>query len=221
MDYTRWVYLNLISSTGNGLALGPVDITTVTSQTEFILPSGATNDDAYLYSTVYINAGTEECFDKYVTGYIGSSKTLTINSACANVTVAANDVLYIRAGASGRALQDLTNTVVALNNLATSDLDTALSDIYLDKLVPASGTADSGSTTTMVDAARTEADNDWWAKGIAIVFTDGTLVGQSACVYDFVASTDTMAFRPAVTQAVSTHTYVLVTAPTCGGVVAP
>ncbi len=100
---------------------------------------------------------------------------------------------------------------------AQSDLDT-----LTDALTPISGTADSGSTTTMVDEVRDEADADYWAKGIAIVFTSGTLDGQSACVYDFtVGSPATLTFRPAVTQAVTTHTYILLTHPTCGGVVAP
>jgi hypothetical protein len=70
----------------------------------------------------------------------------------------------------------------------------------------ASGTADSGSTTTMVDAARTEADTDYW-KGAIIVFTSGTLLGQARLITAFNFTTDTITFEPATTIAVGTHTY--------------
>lgn len=70
----------------------------------------------------------------------------------------------------------------------------------------ASGTSDSGSTTTMVDAARTEADTDWW-KGALIVFTSGTVAGQARVITAFDPATDTITFAPATTAAVSTQTY--------------
>lgn len=68
------------------------------------------------------------------------------------------------------------------------------------------GTADSGSTTTMVDAARTEADTDYW-KGDWIHFTNGTLAGQVRLITGFTPGSDTITFTPATTQAVATHTY--------------
>lgn len=89
-----------------------------------------------------------------------------------------------------------------------SEVDDALVARNLTALVLASGTADSGSTTTMVDAARTEADNDYW-KGRLIVFTSGNIAGECVIVTDFVAATDTFTFAPPTTQAVSTQTYVI------------
>lgn len=89
-----------------------------------------------------------------------------------------------------------------------SEVDDALVARFLDKLVIVNGTADSGSTTTMVDAARTEADNDYW-KGRLILFTSGSISGQCAIITDFVAATDTFTFAPPLTQAVSTQTYVI------------
>ncbi len=89
-----------------------------------------------------------------------------------------------------------------------SEVDDALVARFLDKLVIVNGTADSGSTTTMVDAARTEADADYW-KGRIIHFTSGNISGQSAIITDFNAGTDTFTFAPAVTQAVSTQTYII------------
>ena len=70
----------------------------------------------------------------------------------------------------------------------------------------ASGTADSGTTTTMVDAARTEADTDYW-KGCILVITSGTLLGQSRNISAFNAATDTITVDRAFTQAIGTHTY--------------
>ncbi|KKM69100.1 hypothetical protein LCGC14_1454230 [marine sediment metagenome] len=68
------------------------------------------------------------------------------------------------------------------------------------------GTADSGTTTTMVDAARTEADTDYW-KDSLIRFTSGTISGQTRLVTGFTPASDTITFFPAVTQAVATNTY--------------
>lgn len=100
--------------------------------------------------------------------------------------------------------------------------DIATADANIDALVASrilvSGTCDSGSTTTCVDAALTQADDYW--KGAAIVMTSGSTDGQTSCVYDFVAATDTLQFRP-LTAAVSTDSYVLVESAVCEGVVAP
>lgn len=71
----------------------------------------------------------------------------------------------------------------------------------------ASGVADSGTATTMVDAARTEADIDYW-KGQLVLFTSGTLLGQARLVTAFDPVTDTITFAPATTVAVAVgHTY--------------
>jgi hypothetical protein len=58
----------------------------------------------------------------------------------------------------------------------------------------------------MVDAARTEADTDYW-KGALILFTSGTITGQCRLITGFNAATDTITFAPATTQAVATQTY--------------
>lgn len=68
------------------------------------------------------------------------------------------------------------------------------------------GTADSGTTTTVVDAERTEADTDYW-RGQMIVFTSGTLLGQARLITAFNAATDTITYSPATTVAAGTHTY--------------
>jgi hypothetical protein len=95
-------------------------------------------------------------------------------------------------------------------NVAAISDDTAAADTFetwLDQAV--TGTADSGTTTTMIDASRTEADTDYW-KGSGILFTSGTLAGQFRTITAFDPATDQITFTPATTQAVATHTYEIV-----------
>jgi len=82
-------------------------------------------------------------------------------------------------------------------------------------LVVLTGTADSGNSTSFVDAALTEADTNYWAKNIAVLFTSGTITGQAFCVVSFIPGSDTVNFTPAATQAVSTNTYSFIAAPAC------
>ncbi len=86
------------------------------------------------------------------------------------------------------------------------DADALASDAVTEIRSLASGTSDSGTTTTMVDAVRTEADTDYW-KGALIVFTSGAIAGQARVITGFNAATDTITFAPATTQAVATQTY--------------
>lgn len=106
---------------------------------------------------------------------------------------------------------NLVNTVTTLTNLPaiTANWLTAAgiaADVTTELRALVSGTSDSGTTTTMVDAARTEADTDYW-KGAYILFTSGTIAGQCRLITGFNAATDEITFSPGTTQAVSTHTY--------------
>lgn len=97
----------------------------------------------------------------------------------------------------------ITAAAIAPDAIGASEL---AADAVIEIRSLASGTSDSGSTTTMVDAARTEADTDYW-KGAIIVFTSGNIAGQSRLITAFNAATDTITFAPALTQAVITQTY--------------
>ena len=70
------------------------------------------------------------------------------------------------------------------------------------------GVADSGTATTLVDSALTQVDDYW--NGATIQFKSGTYGGFSAVVTDFVASTDTLTFAPALPGSVTTEQYVLI-----------
>ena len=102
----------------------------------------------------------------------------------------------------------LAANVITAASIATGaiDADALASDAATEIRSLASGTSDSGTTTTMVDAARTEADTDYW-RGQVIVFTSGTLLGQARLITGFNAATDTITFSPATTVAAGTHTY--------------
>jgi hypothetical protein len=95
-------------------------------------------------------------------------------------------------------VQEMAANVLTASALA-SDAVTEIRSIV-------SGTSDSGSTTTMVDTARTEADTDYW-KGMFILFTSGTISGQVRLITAFDPALDQITFAPATTQAVSTQTY--------------
>ena len=99
---------------------------------------------------------------------------------------------HVGAGSAGAALTDIETDVTAL--------------LAGDIGVIVSGTSDSGTTLTMVDAARTEADDDYW-NGTWIQFTSGNIVGQVRLITDFDQASDTITFTPALTQAVATQTY--------------
>lgn len=98
-----------------------------------------------------------------------------------------------------------------------SDVDAVLADTGTDGVVVnaaglaadavteirslVSGTADAGgSTTTMVDAARTEADDVW--NGAWILFTSGAVANQTRLITNFDAVTDTTTFAPAATASI-------------------
>jgi hypothetical protein len=64
----------------------------------------------------------------------------------------------------------------------------------------AAGEADSGTATTLVDAALIEADDVW--NGNVIKFTNGANNGLFRTITDFVDGTNTLTFAPAVPAAV-------------------
>jgi hypothetical protein len=78
------------------------------------------------------------------------------------------------------------------------------------------GTADSGTAATMVDAALTQPDANYWSRGTRITFTSGNIAGQTACVVAFTPGSHTIEFSPPMTQSVSTQAYVMSPDAACG-----
>ena len=105
----------------------------------------------------------------------------------------------VTAGVAGKAdvnIQAINNNSTAAQLLKISFEEGALS------------VADSGTTTTLVDASRTEADDHW--NGALLIFRTGTNAGYTAVVTDFDAASDTLTFAPAVPSNVTTESYGLI-----------
>src|SRR3990167_6971112 len=152
----------------------------------------------------------------------------------AGVDIAA-DIIALKAETAA-ILVDTGTTLDAALAVVDANVDSILADTGTDGVVVnaaglaadavteiraiVSGTADSGTTTTMVDAARTEADTDYW-KDMAILFTSGTISGQARLITAFDAATDTITFSPATTQAVGTNTYEIISNVAAAGATAP
>lgn len=151
----------------------------------------------------------------------------------AHTAPSANNVRVSPQGGAGSDLTEMqfADTVYAGENCVTIDVSDGMTTImdFQRKVIMVDesvrgvrvGTCDSGTTTTCVDAERTEADDDYWQKGIGFMSTSGSTQGQISCVYDFNAAADRITFRPALTQAISTNSYVLIPSPICAGVKSP
>ena len=116
-------------------------------------------------------------------------------------------------------IDDLLDTEIPAitSNLLIIASDTLAIEASASVLV--SGTSDSGSTTTMVDAARTEGDTDYWV-GDSIVFTSGNISGQTREITAFNFTTNTITFSPATTQAVIVQNYDIISATASQGLTA-
>lgn len=75
-------------------------------------------------------------------------------------------------------------------------------------LIGATGTADSGTTLTLVDNALTQADDFW--NGMTLIITGGTNAGEMRQIADFDAASDTITVDSAFTLAIdNTSTYLI------------
>lgn len=135
-----------------------------------------------------------------VTGSVGSVSGNVGGNVSGSVGSVASGGISSASFASGA----ITSSTFASNAISSSTL---AADVATELRALASGTVDSGSTTVIVDAARTEADTDYW-KGAYILFTSGPASGQCRLITAFDASLDTITWAPATTQApVAGNTY--------------
>ena len=181
--------------------------------------SGADTDTIWSLANTNLDAAVSSRMATYTqpTGFLAAtfpSGTIanTTNITAGTITTATNVTTV-----NGLAADVITATAIATNAI---DADAISSDAVTEIRSVVSGTADSGSTTTMVDAARTEADTDYW-KDMAILFTSGTISGQARLITAFNPATDTITFSPATTQAVLTNTYEIIPNVAAAGASAP
>ena len=83
----------------------------------------------------------------------------------------------------------------------TADMTIATGVVSNTESTGTTGTADSGTSTTMADDALTQLD-DYWV-GYTLTFTSGSNSGESRRVTGFVAGTDTITVASAFTNAVA------------------
>lgn len=149
---------------------------------------------------------------------VGNNLNATVSSRLptANITLSGGAVTVgTNNDKTGYSLANgaITAAVVATGAIdadaLATDAVTEITDATKTAFGIVTGTADSGTTTTMVDAALTQADTDYW-KGSLIVFTSGTISGQARLITAFTPGSDTVTFSPATTQAVGTNTYIIV-----------
>ncbi len=165
-----------------------------------------------------VNAGGTAWGSGAITAAAIAADAITAAKVAADVSAEIADAVWdeatsghLGAGTTGNALVDAADPPDPWVTPLPGAYGAGTAGHTLGNLVLASGTSDSGSTTTMVDAARTEADDDYW-NGAIILFTSGNIAGQARVITDFVAATDTVTFAPATTQAVSTQNYVIIPA---------
>lgn len=123
-------------------------------------------------------------------------------------------------GVNGVDVGAIGNNVITNAAIATSAIDDdaiapdaiGASELAADAgekiFTQVSGTADSGSTTTIVDAARTESVTDYWENSV-VLMTSGANVGQLRAITEFNFTTDTITVSPAFKSAVSTDDYII------------
>jgi hypothetical protein len=134
-----------------------------------------------------------------VTGAVGS----VTGNVGGNVTGSVGSVAAGGIAATSFAAGAIDANAIATDAITSAELSsTAVTEIR----ALANGTANSGTTTTMVSAARTEADTDYWV-GQMLVPTSGNIAGQARYITAFNPATDTITFAPATTQAWATQTY--------------
>jgi len=139
---------------------------------------------------------------------VWSVATRTLSAFSTGLAVSVWDVLesaIVTASSIGLKLK--TNVDALLSDI---EADTSNIQTRLPTVGPVEGTAESGSTTTVVDTAnRTESQTDYW-KGSLIRFTNGTLLGVTRLITGFNFTTDTITFSPVAPVAVATHTYEII-----------
>ncbi len=136
-------------------------------------------------------------------GTLAEAQFATGFMTAAKYAAGANDA----AALATDAVNEIRDAILSDSNaFAGADIATIVTQTANVQRALVAGTSDSGTTTTMVDAARTEGDTDYFL-GAWLVITNGTLQGQARKISAFTPASDTITVERAFTQAVATHTY--------------
>lgn len=142
----------------------------------------------------------------FATGAINDAAIATDAITAAKIAANAIGASELATDAIGDA-QIATGAIAASAFAADAISAAAFSQAAADKVITqVSGTADSGSTTTLVDDALTEADTDYWV-GSLLLMTSGNIAGQVRRIVGFNFTTNTITVDTAFTQAVLGQDY--------------
>lgn len=182
-------------------ALLNTTIATLSSQTSFTLTSGPGDDDALNNCVLVahdVASAVQTCIG-YVSDYTGSTKTVTLATDPGIFTMAATDNIAIYPPSNVAAVATTAQTGFDINSLDTKldDIQGATFNTSTDSLealrdrgdaawtggatTTNSGTAQSGSTSTMVLESGASTTDDTY-NGQVINITAGTGVGQSRAI---------------------------------------
>lgn len=190
-------YLKSIAAFGSGgafnaMASGTADSGSTTTMVDAARTEGTV--DAWKGCYLLLTSGAVSPQIRLITAFDPATDTITFAPALSGSGITTEDyVILPEAGVDVRLWQGTTlfgNQGGVLNSIA-------------------SGTADSGSTTTMVDAARTEGTVDAW-KGCYLLLTSGAISPQIRLITAFDPTTDTITFAPALSgSGITTENYVI------------
>jgi len=181
-------------------AAGAIDATAIATGA---IDADAIAADAITAAKIAANAiGATEIADAAIDA--ATFATGAINAAA----IATDAITAAKIAADAVGASEIADGAIDAGAIATGaiDADALAADAVTEIRSLASGTADSGTTTTLVDAALTEADTDYW-KNAWLLITSGTEANQVRLITGFTPGTDTITFAPALTQAVATNTY--------------
>ncbi len=144
-----------------------------------------------------IRVNVTEWLDTTPNALVSGRVDISAGAIAANVITAASiNAAAITSAKFGAGA--INATVIATGAI---DADALASDAVMEIRSLVNDTADAGgSSTTVVDAARTEADDVW--NGSWILFTSGAVANQVRLITDFDAASDTITFAPAATASI-------------------
>lgn len=174
--------------TANALELAPTGgsnpnlllqttIASIISQTVFTLNAGSTTDNAYDLQAIVLESGTQLSVRQVIdSGYVGSSKQVTIDTA-PDFTIAAGHSVKIFATAPGTTAPTAGTVAAAVWDRSTS-LHLAVGSFGQQLQPLRTGTAQGGAGDSITLDAGASSINDFYA-GVVVQLTGGTGANQA------------------------------------------
>ena len=205
--------VNVLQTWLNAGVASTADSGTTTTAVDSALSGFA--DGAFVGGIISFNSGTNDRRSAIITTFDQGTTTLTFLPALADAVT--TEKFSIVAGMGHANVEAWKGTAVSdaggagypdvnVARIGTSINPATVLSTWLNEGL--SGVSDSGTTTTLVDSAVTDADDRW--NGGLLVICNGTNNGYSALITDWDNGTNTFTFTPALPNAMTTEGYVVV-----------